>query len=108
MQAVGHAGLARPGNRETASLVLAVNSARGPVSGLDLSHFRAKAGPVAPYGCEVEITRAVSFFPGRYLLDIVPFRANSACQWKSGRYVIAVLATNGTYSGVCVTDLSIP
>jgi len=108
LHAVGHPRLARDGNREAASVVAAVNSARGPVIGLDRSHFRATANPVAPYGCEVEITRVVSFFPGRYLLDLVPITTNPACGWKGGRYVIAVLATHGTYSGVGVTDLTIP
>jgi hypothetical protein len=104
---VGHPRLARPGNRESATIVVAVNSSRGPVTGLDISHFRAHANPVAAGGCQVEITRVVSNFPGRYQLDVVPFISNPACQWRSGRYVVAVLVTRGTYSGVGVTDFAV-
>jgi subtilisin family serine protease len=107
IHAVGHPRLARPGNRESASLVVAVNYWRGPVTGLDASHFRVHAGPVAAGGCQVEITRVVSNFPGRYLLDVVPYTSNPACQWRAGRYVVAVLVTRGTYAGVGVTDFTV-
>lgn len=108
VQAVGSARLAKAGNKEPATVVLAVNSSEGPVTGLGQSAFRAKAGPVAPGGCEVEITRAISGFPGRYLLDLIPYSSNPACIWRAGHYTIAVLVSNGRRSGVGVTDLAIP
>jgi hypothetical protein len=73
VQVVGHARIARHQGKEPASLVVAVNSSSGPVTGLRSENFRVHAGPVAPGGCLVDVTRVVSNFPGRYLLDIVPF-----------------------------------
>jgi subtilisin family serine protease len=108
VDAVGSARLAKAGNKEPGSIVVAVNASEGPVNGLALGAFRAKAGPVAPGGCEVEITRVVSGFPGRYLLDVIPYSSNPACIWRSGRYTVAVLASHGRRSGVGVTDLVIP
>jgi subtilisin family serine protease len=39
---------AKAGNKEPASIVVATNGPEGPVTGLALGDFRAKAGPVAP------------------------------------------------------------
>jgi subtilisin family serine protease len=108
VQAVGSARLAKAGNKEPASIVVATNGPEGPVTGLALGDFRAKAGPVAPGGCEVEITRVVSGFAGRYLLDVIPYSSNPACIWRAGRYTVAVLVSHGRRSGVGVTDLEIP
>jgi hypothetical protein len=108
VQAVGSARLAKAGNKEPATVVLAVNSSEGPVTGLAQSAFRATAAPVAPFGCEVEITRVISGFPGRYLVDLIPSSSNPACVWRSGRYTIAVLVSNGRRSGVGAADLVIP
>ena len=108
IEAVGHPTIARHGNKEGAAVVLAVNSSQGPVTGLVQNNFQVKAGPVAAGGCDVELKRVVSYFPGRYLLEIVPYTANPACIWKKGRYVIAVLISKGNSSGVGVTELDIP
>jgi subtilisin family serine protease len=108
VQAVGSARLAKAGNKEPASIVVAANGPEGPVTGLALGDFRAKAGPVASFGCEVELTRVVSGFPGRYLLDVIPISSNPACIWRAGRYTVAVLVSHGRRSGVGVTDLEIP
>jgi len=108
VHAVGHPTTARAENKEAAALVLAVNASNGPVTELTMDNFQAKAGPVAAFGCEVEITRMVSNFPGRYLLDIVPITSNPDCVWKSGRYVIAVHVSTDTMAGTGVTGLRIP
>ncbi|MGI9324808.1 MAG: hypothetical protein ACR2PZ_06280 [Pseudomonadales bacterium] len=108
VHAVGHPTVARSENKEAASLVLAVNSSNGPVTDLTMDNFQPKAGPVAAFGCEVELTRVVSNFPGRYLLDVVPITSNPDCEWKSGRYVIAVHVSTASMAGTGVTDLTIP
>lgn len=107
IHAEGHPTTARAGTTDEAALVLAVNSDGGPVVGLGAGNFQTHAGPVAAGGCYVEITRVVSNLDGRYLLDIVPITSNPTCEWKAGRYVIAVLVTDGAASGVGVTDLTI-
>ena len=84
-----------------------MNSSRGPVTGLSIENFKTATSPVPPGGCNVEITRVVSVLPGRYMLDIVPFRNNSSCKWLLGLYSISILVTNGTYSGAGVTNLEI-
>ena len=107
IHAEGHAKTARSENKEAASIIVAVNDTKGPVTGLNINNFKTIAQPVAASGCFVDITRAVNIMPGSYMLDIIPIESNPTCVWKTGKYIISVLVNKDSKSGVGVTDLEI-
>lgn len=107
LDAIGAANLAADGNRQPAAVVVAVNAFGGPVEGLTDSNFQVTAAPLGAGGCQVEITRVVNAFPGRYVIEIAPLTSNAACVWRTGRYGIAVLAQSGSRRGTGVAALDI-
>lgn len=107
VQMVGHDAQAESGNTKVAALVLAVNDANGPVTGLTIKNFTPATSPVPAFGCNVTITRVVSSLSGRYLLDVVPFKANPKCKWLKGDYAISILAQKDKMAGNGVTILTI-
>ncbi len=105
IQAVAGERLADAGNKKEAAILVAINSATGPVRGLQMSNFQVKAILVAPGGCNVTLKRVIEPHPGAYLLDIVPFENNPACQWLKGQYLLSILVDTPQGKVVGITEL---
>ena len=105
IQALAGERLADAGNKNEASILVAINSATGPVRGLQMSNFQVKAVLVAPFGCDVTLKRVIEPSPGAYLLDIVPYEQNAACQWRKGQYLLSILVDTPQGKVVGITEL---
>ena len=109
VQIVSSDALADSGDKEVARLVVAVNDAKGPVSGLTMSNFIVDTRLVPGGGCSVDLTRVNESrtTAGAYLLDLIPAAGNASCIWLQGRYLFSVLASGPTGSGVGVVELAV-
>lgn len=107
VQIVSGESLADSGDKDTARLVVAVNDAKGPVSGLTLSNFTVDTRLVPGGGCSVDLTRVNESrtTAGAYLLDLIPAASNASCIWLKGIYLFSVLANGPTGSGVGAVQL---
>ena len=110
MDVVATEAIAGAGNKLEARVAVSVNSAGGPVTGLTLADFTARAIQVAPGGCDVTLIGMSAPFLGTYVLDIVPLTSSPTCVWLQGKYVIAVRATTplGQVVGVALLEVDIP
>ncbi len=86
VQIVASDALADAGDKDVARLVVAVNDAKGPVSGLALTNFIVDTRLVPGGGCAVDLTQAKESrdTAGAYLLDLIPAASNTSCIWRCG------------------------
>lgn len=105
LTAVGHERLANAGNKEEASLVVAVYNVAGPVRGLLGGNFSLDSVVVPAGGSSAKKAATTEVASGVYRIDVVP--EASAGAWLKGTYVIAISLTSPNGSGTTVTQLEI-
>jgi hypothetical protein len=106
VQAVASSRTASPGNVDTASLYVTVQSSTGLLEGLTASNFSVFAEQLPPQGCLVNVTQLRTQNPGVYRLDIVPGAAG--CTWRAGDYVLSVTVRAASQSGAALAIMAIP
>lgn len=106
VQSVVSARTASPGNVDTVSVYVTVQSSAGLIDGLAASNFSVFAEQLPPQGCLVSVSQLRTQNPGVYRLDIVPGVAG--CTWRAGDYVLSVSVRSGSQSGAAVALMTIP
>ena len=106
LQAAVSSRTASPGDVDSASLYVTVQSSSGMLDGLTASNFTVFAEQLPPQGCLVNVTQLRTSNPGIYRLDIVPGVAG--CTWRVGDYVFSIGVRAGSQSGAALTIMAIP
>ena len=96
-------GLADPGDKDRAYVVVSVTDANGAaVSGLAASAFDVHMAIVGPGGADVTISAVSPKTAGFYVLNVVPIPAGS---WRAGKYITTVAVTRGADRGQALAEM---
>jgi hypothetical protein len=106
LEAITADTIAAAGNRDPASIALAVSDEDGtPITDVDIADIRIDAMIVGVGGVPVRIATVVpGRLPGTYIAQVVPLREET---WKPGGHVFAVAVAHGTRRGLTLTRVQL-
>lgn len=102
LEAIAADTIAAAGNRDPASIALAVSDESGtPITDVDIADIRVDAMIVGVGGVPVRIATVVpGRLPGTYIAQVVPLREET---WKPGGHVFAVAVAHKSQRGLTLT-----